>query len=104
MPVRKTFLRHAKDGKTWRKAVTRAFKPFFRLGWEGRDILVAISGLTNLCIVFQMAGILVKKKRRAQRQKESRAGSPRCQYYLTNVCFEIGPLSPFAPYFPDPLM
>jgi hypothetical protein len=73
LPVRKTFLRHAKDGKTWRKAVTRAFEPFFRPGWEGRDNLAAISGLTNLCIVFLMAGILVKRKRRTQRWKESRA-------------------------------
>ena len=62
LPVRRTFLRHARDGKAYREAIARTFKLFFRPAWEGRNILVAISGLTNLCIVFQMARYTRQKK------------------------------------------
>ena len=62
LPVRRTFLRHARDGKAYREAIARIIKLFFRPGWGGRDILGAISGLTYLCIVFQMARCTRQKK------------------------------------------
>jgi hypothetical protein len=41
---------------------------------------------------FQTGTKNLQNKRQAWRWREARAGSPRWQYHLRNVCFEIGPL------------
>jgi hypothetical protein len=50
---------------------------------------------------FQTGTKNLQNKRRAWRWREARADSPKWQYHLTNICFEIGPLPLFAPIFPD---
>jgi hypothetical protein len=63
---------------------------------EGRDILVAISGLTYVCIVLQMARYTASKERRARRWRKAE-GSPRREVETNNRPFGIGPLHPISP-------
>jgi hypothetical protein len=82
--------------------------PTPREGWKGvprsdrRDILVAISGLTYLCIVLQMARYTHQKKDEPGVLEKPRlakvAVSP------NEYMFRDWPLTPFAPIFPDDLI
>jgi hypothetical protein len=58
--------------------------------------------LLHQLIEFSFVGGYSSKRKTSPALEGRPRGSPRWQYYLTNVCLEIGPLPPFAPHFPDP--
>ena len=100
LPPRSTFLRHARDGKALCETITRVPQPFFRPGWEGRDILVlAIRVLTNFCIVVQKA-----RDSRQTKGEPCVGGNPGLakggSNHLTNCMFRDWPLPPLHPTSP----